>query len=127
MTARQRAPESALADRVALVTGGSAGIGLAVCRQLVAAGARVAMVARTTVTSRRPPPRWAWPERAVAFPLDVATVGVWSGFPGRWWRAARRLDFVCHNAGLHYRRPGGATNGRDLAAMVKVNLSAPSC
>lgn len=50
MRTRPSAPDvsAALAGRTALVTGASRGIGLAIARRLVGAGARTAMLARTT-------------------------------------------------------------------------------
>ena len=57
------------ADKGAIVTGASSGIGLAVAQKLVAGGARVALVARSAdrlqALARELGPR------ATAFPLDV--------------------------------------------------------
>ena len=54
--------------KVALVTGGSAGIGVAVARKLDAGGARIALVARTEKTLREAA---AALHDAEIFPLDV--------------------------------------------------------
>ena len=54
--------------KIALVTGGSAGIGLAVARKLDAGGARVALVARTEKTLREAA---AGLHDAETFQLDV--------------------------------------------------------
>lgn len=42
------------ASRVAVVTGGAQGIGLAICRQLVGAGFRVAIAGRRSADDGRP-------------------------------------------------------------------------
>jgi short-subunit dehydrogenase len=112
----------AFEGRVALVTGASAGIGLAVCRQLVAAGARVAMVARTRSKLEAAAAELGGGERAVAFPLDLAAL---ERLPEEVAARRGRLDLVVNNAGLHYRGPVAQRTPAELAAMVAVNLAAP--
>ena len=112
-----------LRDHVAIVTGASSGIGLAVARMLIAAGGRVAMVARGTerlaeVCARLGP-------RAVAFPLDVGDLAALTALPGRVVAQLGRLDIVVNNAGLHHRGDMLRHAPQALAEMFMVNLVAP--
>lgn len=114
-----------LIDKVALVTGASAGIGLAVCRKLVEAGARVAMVARTQKTLEEAAASLGGSARAVTFPLDVGDLAALEALPQRVADRCGRLDFVINNAGVHRRGPLAERSVADLVAMVNVNLTAP--
>ena len=120
-----RAAEDAFDGRVALVTGASSGIGLAVCRALVARGARVAMVARTRETLEAAAASLGGGERAVAFPLDVADLAALERLPAEVAERMGRLDLVVNNAGAHLRGPVASRSAEDLARMVEVNLAAP--
>jgi short-subunit dehydrogenase len=112
-------------DKVALVTGASAGIGLAVCRKLVAQGARVAMVARTRKTLEEAAAAVGGGEAALAFPLDVGDLAALERLPAQVAARCGRLDFVVNNAGVHHRGPVANRSAADLAAMINVNLTAP--
>ena len=125
--------------KVALVTGGSAGIGLAVARKLVAGGGKVALVARTrvkldaAVSELEGDHTPAFGEggaaaasaKAAAFPLDVGDLAALEGLPAAVVARFGRLDFVVNNAGVHHRGPALDRSSADLAAMVHVNLTAP--
>jgi short-subunit dehydrogenase len=110
---------------VALVTGASAGIGLAVCRALVERGARVAMVARGRERLEAAAAALGGADRVATFPLDVADHAALARLPGQVVARWGRLDFVVNNAGLHFRGPVARRSPEDLAAMVAVNLTAP--
>ena len=114
-----------LQDKVALVTGASAGIGLAVCRRLVAGGARVAMVARTRPTLEAAAVELGSGERAVPFPLDVGDLAALERLPEQVVARCGRLDFLVNNAGVHHRGPVLRRTPAELAQMVNVNLAAP--
>jgi short-subunit dehydrogenase len=90
--------------RVAVVTGGSAGIGLAVCRKLAGRGFRVVMVARTRAVV----------ERAAMARLPAEVVARFG-----------RLDVLVNNAGAHHRGRVATRTPEELAQMVNVNLAAP--
>ena len=123
--------------KVALVTGGSAGIGLAVARRLVAGGAKVALVARTrakldeavaALAADHTPPHGeagAGSAVAAAFPLDVGDLAALERLPAEVVARFGRLDYVVNNAGVHFRGPALDRSSADLAAMVHVNLTAP--
>jgi short-subunit dehydrogenase len=119
------APERGLAGRVGLVTGASTGIGLAVCRALVAHGARVAMVARTRETLEAAAAALGGADRAVPFALDVADLPALERLPEQVVARMGRLDLVVNNAGAHLRGPVATRSAADLARMVAVNLTAP--
>jgi short-subunit dehydrogenase len=114
-----------LTDKVTLVTGASAGIGLAVCRKRAEAGARVAMVARTQKRLDDAAASLGGGERAVTFALDVGDLAALERLPQRVVGRCGRLDVVINNAGVHRRGPVAERSVADLAAMVNVNLAAP--
>ena len=119
------AVDERFAGRVALVTGASTGIGLAVCRALVARGARVAMVARTRETLDAAAASLGGGDRAVPFPLDVADLPALERLPETVAARMGGLDLVVNNAGAHLRGPVASRSTGDLARMVAVNLTAP--
>ena len=101
---------------VALVTGGSGGIGAAICRQLLDSGAEVVSLARR-------PPGWQHPN------LHAVTVDLMD--PDATRRAACelagrfRISHVIHNAGAL--RPDAVEDARlqDLDALVQLHLASP--
>jgi NADP-dependent 3-hydroxy acid dehydrogenase YdfG len=119
-----RGGEPGLAGRTALVTGASRGIGLACARALAAAGARVAMVARTEAVLRAA-------AREIGLPA-VPIVGDLSRSD-----AVRRVvqeiessfgsapDIIVNNAGLFTLAPLDATSPAEFARTVDTNLVAP--
>jgi len=110
--------------KIALVTGGSAGIGLAVARRLAAAGTRVALVARTERTLREAAESLG-PGMAEVFPLDVSDLPAVAALPARVIERMGALDVVVVNAGLHHRGPFLSREPLELADMVTVNLTSP--
>ncbi len=111
------APPAALTGKLALVTGASRGIGLAVADALGTAGAHVVRLARGLAdrsTDRRTDLRCdvadpAQVERAVARVL--AELGV--------------PDVVVNNAGIFFIKPVAETTPEDFARTLAVNLTAP--
>ena len=115
-----------LTDRVALVTGASKGIGLAVARTLAAEGARVVAVSRT-----------ATPELAETGALHVAADLTEPDAPAavvaRAVERDGRIDVVVNNAGRRRRRePAPRTPASSRAATrtgraSSSSTSTPSC
>lgn len=101
---------------VALVTGGSGGIGAAICRQLLEAGTEVVSVARTA-------PAWQHPK------LHTVTVDLMD--PEATRRAAAglatrfRISHVIHNAGVLRPDLVEDVTLQDLDALVQLHLAAP--
>jgi short-subunit dehydrogenase len=110
-------------SRVALVTGASAGIGLAVVEAFIARGMRVAMVARTAATLEREAARLG--PLATPWPLDVGDLGALARLPGEVKGRHGRLDVVVNNAGTHHRGPVLQQTAEHLAEMVNVNFASP--
>jgi short-subunit dehydrogenase len=106
---------------VAIVTGGSAGIGRAVCRRLRERGYTVVMVART----REVVEREAAALGAEPCVLDVGDLAAAQRLPGEVAARHGRLDVLVNNAGVHARGPVATRTATDLAHMVTVNLAAP--
>src|SRR5580692_4057400 len=91
-------------ERVAIVTGASSGIGLAVARALAVRWVRLALVARSTEKLDAIAIELG-SERAESFPLDVTNRVALGGLPARVKERWGRLDFVVNNAGVNHRGP----------------------
>ncbi|HJR34828.1 MAG TPA: SDR family NAD(P)-dependent oxidoreductase, partial [Gemmatimonadales bacterium] len=88
---------SRLAGRVALVTGSSRGIGLAIAQALSADGARVVRVSRSLPQAATP----GW----VDLPCDLADPAAVEALPARVQHAAGVPDLVVNNAGTFLLAP----------------------
>jgi len=111
-------------DSVALITGASSGIGLAVARAVVARGGRVALVARSKDTLERVS-RELGRERAESFPLDVTDRAGLAALPGRVAERFGRLDLVVNNAGVNYRGRLHERTPAEIVGILDTNLIAP--
>jgi NAD(P)-dependent dehydrogenase (short-subunit alcohol dehydrogenase family) len=110
--------------KVALVTGASSGIGLAVARRLAAEGAKVALVARTEKTLDEAV-QAIGADRAAAFPCDVADFAKLATLPARVVERFGALDILVNNAGLNHRGSILTHAPQLLADVITVNLTAP--
>jgi NAD(P)-dependent dehydrogenase (short-subunit alcohol dehydrogenase family) len=91
-----------LSNRVAVVTGGSSGIGLATAKLLIAEGARVAICGRNTerLVAARAELATLNPDAVMAEPCDVIKEDAVAAFArkvGDW--AGHRIDLLVNNAG----------------------------
>ncbi|HZU84723.1 MAG TPA: SDR family NAD(P)-dependent oxidoreductase [Polyangiaceae bacterium] len=110
--------------RVALVTGASSGIGLAVARAVVARGGRAGLVARSR-DKLAAAVRELGTDRAEAFPVDVTDRDALAGLPRAVVARFGRLDVVVNNAGVNHRGDVRRRSAGELAEILDTNLVAP--
>ena len=119
-----RSTISSLAGRLAIVSGASRGIGLAVARSLVEAGVRVVMLARGTADLEARAHELG--SAAHAVPCDVGEESdverVAASVRERFGEAP---DIIVNNAGLFRLAPVAKTSAADFTAALDVNLVAP--
>ena len=114
---------SPLAGRVALVTGASSGIGLAVARTLAKEGAAVAVTARrrdrlTELCAEIE----AAGGRALALPADVASLSEVKGVVEQTIEELGQLDILVNNAGIMKIAPITENRVEEWTRMVDVNV-----
>lgn len=113
-----------LLDKVALVTGGSSGIGREICLAFAREGAKVAVVASSDASKAQAVVDQIAADGgdAMAVVADVTRVddiraavdAVTSTFGG--------LDILVNSAGVHYPTPIGATDPSDFDRMIDINF-----
>lgn len=113
-----------VSGKVAIVTGASSGIGLSVAQKLCAAGAKVALVARTKSKLDEVAASLG-ADRAAAFPLDVADLEALAALPAAVVARFGGLDILVNNAGLNHRGPLLGLTAKQAADVITVNLTAP--
>jgi gluconate 5-dehydrogenase len=115
-----------LAGRRALVTGGSAGIGLAIARGLARAGAIVAIAGRSAERLDRALAGMREIRTdARAFTLDVSDA---AALPGRWKEISAALggvDILVNNAGTTFRAPAHDLPLEKWDEIIATNVRAP--
>jgi len=109
-----------LSGKVAIVTGSTKGIGLAVAERLLAAGAKVVVSARTEAdvvsTSKR------LGENALGIPCDVADPSACQRLIDETVKAMGRLDILVNNAGLGIFKPISEMSVDEWRLQIDVNL-----
>jgi NAD(P)-dependent dehydrogenase (short-subunit alcohol dehydrogenase family) len=119
--------QGALADRTTLITGAASGIGFAMVRAFLAAGARVAVVDRDPEALAVASKKLRKPGETLFLEADVAE----GGAPARCFGSAEgafgRVDVLVNNAGIS--GPVAPVEKMDAAAWretLEINLTAPA-
>ncbi len=117
---RTKAPQIDLSDRTAVVTGASRGIGAACARALAAAGARVALVARSTADLARLAGELGG--GAVALPADLAREDDVRSVADRAQDVLGGVTLLVNNAGMGWSEPPEAITAKRLDLQLNLNL-----
>lgn len=116
-----------LDGRVALVTGGSRGLGLVMARALAAAGADVAVVSRTPDAARQAADAIAGEtgRRTLGLAADVTDTGQVEDMVKTVVERLGRIDILVNNAGVNVRRPIEEFDDASWDLVQDTNLKAP--
>ncbi len=114
-----------LDGRVALVTGGSGGLGQVFCRALAGAGADVAILGRNMQAARTAADAVAseMSRRTVAVEADVTDPEQVRAAVERVQQDLSRLDILVNSAGVNIRRPSVEFSLEDWRRVVDINLT----
>jgi NAD(P)-dependent dehydrogenase (short-subunit alcohol dehydrogenase family) len=112
-----------LEGRVALVTGASSGIGLAIAEALVGAGAKVVLVARRAAELAAAAKKIG--AAAAALPCDLAERQALFECAAKAPAFFGAPDIVVNAAGVNIRRPMLEITEQDWDATMRINLEAP--
>jgi short-subunit dehydrogenase len=113
-----------MSRRVALITGGSSGVGRAVAQLLVARGYWTVLVARSASMLSSAVAELG-PEHSSGVVLDVGARDALLELPERVVKTHGRLDVLVNNAGVNHRGPLNERSAQEIAQIVDVDLLAP--
>ena len=109
------------AGKTALITGGSQGIGEAVCRRLASEGARVAVVASGSLAKAQAVAA-SLPHGAQGFVADVRDTKALRGMVAEVAQTFGRIDVLVNCAGIFLPTPAGEADEAVVDQMLGVNL-----
>lgn len=107
---------------VAIVTGGSRGIGAAIVRVLTAAGMRVFFTYRENATAARATAESCPGGQATAEAVDVRDPAASASFVEKVYDQTGRLDLLVNNAGVIRDNPLGALEPEDVKTVLATNV-----
>lgn len=113
-----------LSGKVAVVTGGSRGVGNAIAKGLAAAGADVAIVS-TKHTPEVEESLIKMGVRAKSYGFNLADFAAYDGLVGQILSDFGNLDILVNNAGVQRRFPAVDFPLEDFDAVLDINLRAP--
>ncbi|MEM6581431.1 MAG: SDR family oxidoreductase [Pseudomonadota bacterium] len=113
------------ADKVVLITGASAGVGLACARRFAQANAKLVLVARGEEKLKAAADELSSQTDVWTVPMDVTTVADCEALIANTVEHFGRLDVLVNNAGMHSRGSFDTKSTDAIAAMADVNFRAP--
>lgn len=113
-----------ITGRVALVTGGRRGLGLAMSKGLADAGAKLAVVSTSAECDDLQEHVTARGTELAVFQADLAQRGQRAGLVDRVVERFGRLDILVNNAGIQYREPAVDFDLGQWDAMISLMLTA---
>ena len=111
-----------LANKVALITGGNSGIGLATARAFVAEGARVAITGRNQETLDQAAKELG--DKVLAIKADTTNVEDLERAVAATVKAFGKIDALFANAGIGGATPLGGTTLKAFEDVIRTNLTA---
>ncbi len=112
-----------LSGKIAMVTGASRGMGMAIAQRFAAEGAQVAMLARGAEELARAAATIG--EHAAAFPCDISDPGALRRIFGEVALRYGGLDILINNAALATPNPIAEARDQDVQNEVAVNILGP--
>lgn len=116
-----------LHDKIAIVTGGASGLGMATCAELADAGAKVIVADVREDAAKGAAARLAerYPERALPLRLDVSDAASSQEAIAHVVREYGRLDILINNAGVDMTAPVEELSLAEWDRILAVNLRGP--
>lgn len=114
-----------VAGKVAIVTGGSRGIGEMIATGLVANGARTYITARKAEDCDATAARLAEVGHCVSIPADLSTEEGLASFVERFTALEDRVDILVNNAGAAWGAPLGEFPDHGFTKVLDINVKAP--
>ena len=110
-----------LRNKVALIAGGSSGIGAAIARKFASEGATCAIVASSNVQKANKIAREI-KRKSKGYVCDVTKPAEVAKLVEKELKDHKKIDILVNSAGIFVPTPAGATKTSDLDEMIDVNL-----
>jgi len=116
-------PDSGLAGKVAIVTGGSGGIGRAIVQTLAAAGMDVVFTYRGNAAAAAEITAQNVDAKISSAPLDIRDSAACAAFAEKVFERTNRIDLLVNNAGVIRDNPLTAFEDDDVRMVLETNVN----